>query len=83
MRFYGFLRFFGTFARKEAQTSFVLHELGTQHYLVNIIVLKWLEFKITIICLKLRVKLSFYGFLRFFGTFTRKEAQTSFVLHGT
>ena len=29
-------------------------KLGTQHYLVHIIVLKWLEFKTIIICLKLR-----------------------------
>ena len=58
-------------------------KLGTQHYLVNIIVFKWLEFKIIVICLKLRAKLRFYGFLNYFGTFAHKVAQTLLVLHET
>ena len=57
--------------------------LGTQHYLVYIIVLKWLDLKIIVICLKLRVKLQFYAVLRFFGNFAHKVAQTLSVLHET
>ena len=58
-------------------------KLGTQHYLVNIILLKWLEFKIIVLCLKLRAKLRFYVFLSYFGTFAHKVAQTLFVLQET
>ena len=58
-------------------------KLGTQHYLIYIIVLKWLELKMIVICLKLHVKLRFYEFLSFFGTFAHKVAQTWFVLHET
>ena len=49
--------------------------LGTQHYGVYIIVFKWLELKIVVICLKLRAKLQFEGFLSLFGTFVHKVAQ--------
>ena len=48
-----------------------------------IIVLKWLELKNILICLKLRAKLRYYGFLSFFGTFADKVAQTWYVLHET
>ena len=58
-------------------------KFGTKHSLVYIIVLKWLELKIIVICLKLRVKLIFYTFLNVFGTFALKVAQTWFVLHET
>ena len=45
------LSFLGTFAHKVAQTWFVLYETWhTQRYLVYIIVLKWLELKIIVIC---------------------------------
>ena len=43
--------------------------------------LNWEELKIKVICSKLRVRLRFYGFLSFFGTFGHKVAQTWFVLH--
>ena len=43
--------------------------------------LQWLELKIIFICLKLRVKLRFYGFLSDFGSFAHKVAQNWFVLH--
>ena len=56
-------------------------KLGTQHYLVYIIVLIRLELKITFICLKLRAKLRFYGFVCVFGTFSHQEVQTWFVWH--
>ena len=45
--------------------------------------LKWLEFKIIVVCWKLRVRLLFYAFLSVFGTFAHKVAQTWFVLHET
>ena len=53
----------------------------TYDYLVYIIVLKWLELKLIVICLKLRTKLRFQGFLNIFGTFAHEVAQTLFVLH--
>ena len=37
-------------------------KLGTQHYLVCIIVLKWLELKTIVICLELHAKLQFLAF---------------------
>ena len=58
-------------------------KLGTRHYLVYIIVLKWLKFKIIVICKKLRVKLRFYGFSSVFSSFRHKVAQTWFLLHET
>ena len=58
-------------------------KLVTQHYLVYIIVLKWSKLKIMVICLKLRVKLRFYGFLSVFASFAHQVAQTWFVLHET
>ena len=83
LRFYGFLSVFDTFAHIIAQTWIVLHETCTKQFLVNIIVLKWLEFIIIVICQKIRVKLRFYRFLSVFGTFSHKVAQTWFVLHET
>ena len=56
---------------------------GTQHYLVYIIVWKWLESKRILICLKLRAKLLFWGFLSVFGTFSHKLLQTWFLCHET
>ena len=47
------------------------------------IVLKWLELEIIVICKKLRVKLRFYAFLSVFATFAHKVAQTWFVFHET
>ena len=58
-------------------------KLGTQHYLVYIIVLKWLELKTIVKYLKLRVKLRFEDFLYVFGTFSHKVIQTWFVWHKT
>ena len=40
-------------------------KLGTQQYLVDIIMFKWVELKIIVICLKLLAKLWFYGFYAF------------------
>ena len=37
--------------------------------------------KIIVICLKLRAKLRFKGFLSVLATFSNKVAQTRFVLH--
>ena len=56
---------------------------GTQHYLAYIILLKWLESKIVVICNKLRAKLRYYGFFNISHTFAHKVAQTWFVLHET
>ena len=47
------------------------------------IFLKWFESKKIAICLKLRAKLLFKGFLSVFGTFAHKVFQTLFVLHET
>ena len=58
-------------------------KLGSQHSLVYIVVLKWLESKTIVICLILRAKLLFYGFLSDFGTLSRKVVQTWFVGQNT
>ena len=83
LRFYGFLSFFGTFPHIVDQTWFDLHETCTQHYLVYIFVLKWLEWKVIVIRQKFCVKLRFYRFLSLFGTFAHKVAQIWFVLQET
>ena len=56
-------------------------KFGTQHYLVYIIVLESLKLKTIVICLKLRAKLCFYGFVCVFGTFSHKVVQPWFVKH--
>ena len=56
---------------------------GSQYYLVYSIVLNCWELKIIVICLKLLVKLRFFGFLSVVGIFAHKVAQTLFVLHET
>ena len=43
--------------------------------------MKWLELKAIVICLKLRAKLCFYGFLCFFVTYSHKVVQTWFNWH--
>ena len=78
MRFYAFLAL--------SRIKYLKHglyrtKLCAQHYLLYIIVFKWLESKIIVICLKLRVKLRFFEFLNFYGTFARKVAQTWFIFH--
>ena len=54
-----FFIFFRTFSHKVVQTLFFANKQGTQHYLVYIIVLKWLESQTIVMYLKLRVKLRF------------------------
>ena len=56
-------------------------KLFTKHYLVYIIVLKWLESETIVICLNLHSKLRFWGFL--IVIFSQKVVQTLFVLHET
>ena len=58
-------------------------KLGAQHYLVYITMLKWLESKTIVLCLILRDKLRFLGFLSVFGTFSHKVIQIWFVCHET
>ena len=58
-------------------------KLGIQHYLVYVIVLKLLEAKTIVRCLKLHVKLRFLGFLSAFGTFVHRVVQILFVWHET
>ena len=58
-------------------------KLGTQQFLVNITVLEWIELKTIVICLILRAKFLFYGFLSVFCTFLLKVIQRWFVRHET
>ena len=51
---------------------------GTQNYLVYFNVLKWFEWKIIVLCFKLRAKLCFGGFLSVFCTFLHKVVQNWF-----
>ena len=67
-RFKVFFSFFVSFSHKVVQTWFVWHEICTQHYLVYIILLKWLELKTLVICLKLRAKFLLKNF-KFFWHF--------------
>ena len=76
-----FFSVFDTFAH--IKLCLFCTKLGTQHYLVSTIVLKWLEKKIIVKCLILRVKLRFYRFLSVFGTFAHKVTQNWFILHET
>ena len=80
MLFFAFLALSGL---KQLKLCLFCTTFGTQHYLVYIIVLKWLDFKILVICQKLRVKQRFYVLLSFFSTFAHKVAQSWFVLHET
>ena len=52
---------------KKLKRGLFCKKLGTQLYLVYVIVLKWLDLKIIVICQKLCVQLRFFGFLCFFG----------------
>ena len=65
------------------QIGLFCKKLGTKNYLVYIILLNWLESKTIVICLKLRAKLRFLGFLSVFGTFSHKVIQTWFFWHET
>ena len=56
---------------------------GTQYYLVYTFALQWLKLKRIVICLKLRAKLRFLRFLRFFGAYSHKVVKTWFVWHET
>ena len=53
---------------KQLKLGLFCAKLSTQHYLVYIIALKWLEVKIIIICQKLRVKLQLGLFCTKIGT---------------
>ena len=79
----GFEAFLALLRIKEIKLGLLCTKLGTQHYMVYIIVLKRLELKIIVMCQKLSVKLRFYGFLSFFCTFAHKVFQTWCVLHET
>ena len=59
LRFYGFLSVLGIFSHKTVQTRLFRMKVGTQQYLVYIILLKWLELKMIVTCLQLRAKLCF------------------------
>ena len=58
-------------------------KLGTQHHLVYFFVLKWLKSITIVICMKIRTKLGFWGFLSIFYTFSHKVVQTMFVWYET
>ena len=58
LRFYGFLSVYALSRIKEFKYGLVGKKYCTQHYLVYIIMLKWLELKTIVIRLKLRAKLA-------------------------
>ena len=76
-----FFSFFGTFDRKVAQTWFILH--GTWHRILFDIYycVEVFRFENHTHILETRVKLQFYAFLSFCGTFAPKITQTWCVLH--
>ena len=57
--------------------------MGTQHYLVYIVMLKWLESKKRVMCLKLRAKLRSLGILCGIGNFSHEVVKAWFVYHET
>ena len=71
-------------AKSGSKVGLLFMKLRTQHYLLYVIVSKWLESKKIAICLKLRGKLRFcFVFLIVFGTFSHKLVQTRFVCKET
>ena len=81
LRFLGFVSFFALSHIKWFKLGLFATKHGTQHYLVYIIYLKWLETKTILIWLILRAKLCFWGFLSVFGTFSHQVFKTWFVCH--
>ena len=81
LRFRGFFSVLHTFSLKVVQIGLFDIKNRPHHYLVYIIVLKWLESKTIVICLILRAKLRFRGFFCVLGTFSHKVLQTLFVSH--
>ena len=82
--FYSFFKGFLALSRiRWLKLSLFCTKHGTQHYLVYIIVLKWLDSKTIFMYFKLRAKLRFECFLYFFGTVSYKVVQTWFVSHET
>ena len=62
-----FKAFLAPFDIKQFKLALSCIKPCTQHYLVYIIVLKWLEPKTIVICLKLRAKLCLWCFYAFFA----------------
>ena len=65
------------------QTWYVSTKVGPQHYLVYIVMLKWLESKKRVMCLKLRAELRFLGILCGISNFSQEVVQAWFVCHET
>ena len=84
---YVFLAFFYSFwarsRKKWLKLGLFAMKLGTQNYLVYVIVLNLLESKTILIWLKLRAKLRCKVFLSVFGTFLQKVVETWFVCNET
>ena len=74
-------RFFAVSRIKWFKLGLFDTKLGTQHYLVYIIVLNWLESRTIFISFTLHAKLVFLRFLSVFVTFLHKVVQTWFVWH--
>ena len=71
-----FFSIFSTFSNQVQKTWFVWQETWHTTIFGICFLLKWLESKTIVICLKLRAKLHFKGFLSVFGTFSHKVAQS-------
>ena len=66
-----FLAFLALSRIKWFKLGFFGTKLGTEHYLVYVIVVKWLESKTIVICLKLSAKLRFWVFFLTFLVLSR------------
>ena len=80
LRFLGFVSFLALSHIKWFKLGMFATKIGTQHYLVYIILLKWLETKTILMWLILRAMLRFWGFLSVFRTLLHQVVKTWFFL---
>ena len=78
--FWGCLAFLAFFSRiKWCKLVLFGTKLGTQHYLVYVIVFKWLEWKMNIHMLEITCLVAFFRLFYRFWHFSNKVVQTWFV----
>ena len=70
--FFSLFKLLGTFSHRVVQIGMFDIKNGTHHYLVYIIVVKWLESKTIDICMILRAKFRFQGLFSVLGTLSQK-----------
>ena len=79
LRFWGCLAFFAFSRIKWCKLVLFGTKLGTQHYLVYVIVFKWLEWKMNIHMLEITCLVAFFRLFYRFWHFSNKVVQTWFI----